>query len=95
MRPGEPEGGPISDPDKIEALTRALLDREPGLNPIHARRAVKYLGTVVSADPDTLAFLDIDPDSFMPLQKGITETVDWFCANEGVTWTSPGPSTEA
>lgn len=94
MRPGEPEGGPVAEPDKIEALTRALLTLEPGLDPIHARRAVKYLGTVVSADPDTLAFLDIDPDSFMPLQQGITKTVDWFSANEGVTWTFPDQSSE-
>ena len=90
MRAGEPEGGPLSAPEGLERVARAVLGAEPGLEPVYVRRAVKQLGTVVSADPDTLTFLDIDPEGFTPLQEGIDATVEWFRANEGLTWQSRG-----
>jgi nucleoside-diphosphate-sugar epimerase len=89
MRPGEPEGGPLSVPTAIDAITLQVTRHEPDLSTIAVRRAVKSLGTVVSADPDTLAFLDIDPDTFKPIRDGLEETVQWFRSNEGVTWRYP------
>jgi hypothetical protein len=53
------------------------------------RRIVKQLGTVVSADTDSLHAIGIDPTTFKPLQQGINETVHWFRDHEGVTWQSP------
>jgi len=45
-------------------------------------------GAIVRADPSTLAPLGIDPAGFVALEDGIGMTVEWFAANEGVTWHS-------
>lgn len=89
MRPGEPEGGPLATPDAINALIETVLTTCPEVNPIHTRRVLKQLGTVVSADTTTLAAIGIDPTTFKPLNEGIEQTVAWFKNNEGVTWRSP------
>ena len=47
-------------------------------------------GASVTCDPSTLTGVGIDPGSLIPLRDGLTETVDWFRVNEGVTWTRPG-----
>jgi nucleoside-diphosphate-sugar epimerase len=89
MRPGEPEGGPLATPQAVDAVVKAVLGAAPELRPIDVRRTVKQLGTVVSADTSTLDVIGVDPNSFTPLDQGITETVQWFKDNEGVTWRSP------
>ena len=43
--------------------------------------------SVVRGDPSTLAPLFGDRPEFIPLPVGIAETVGWFAANRGVTWT--------
>jgi nucleoside-diphosphate-sugar epimerase len=89
MRPGEPHGGPLATPDAVEAATRAVLYSVPGLRPTDVKRAIKQLGTVVAADTSTLDAVGINPETFTPLREGITRTVNWFRAHEGVTWQSP------
>lgn len=89
MRAGEPEGGPLSTPARIRVVEDAVMDAIPALDPIAVNRAVKQMGTVVSADANTLAQLDIDPASFVSLDEGMERTVNWFRENEGVTWRSP------
>ena len=89
MRLGEPEGGPLSSPEKVSNIVDLILAAEPELSPIHVRRVAKLLGTAVYADTDTLPTIGIDPASFMPLDEGITLTVDWFRETEGVTWNRP------
>lgn len=89
MRAGEPHGGAMQDNDMLLRVVDAVMSVNPDFRRIDVRRVVRELGTVVSADPDTLAFLNIDVDSFKPLDVAIEETVDWFRANEGVTWRNP------
>lgn len=43
-------------------------------------------GAVVTADTETLADVGIDRDGFVPLRQGLSETVEWFRRNRGVTW---------
>lgn len=86
MRAGEPEGGPLATPDAVNAVVDAVLKAQPNLRPIDVRRTVKQLGTAVFADTDTLHAIGISADTFIPLDQGIAETVEWFRANENVTW---------
>jgi UDP-glucose 4-epimerase len=46
-------------------------------------------GATVTCDPATLGDVGINPNSLMPLIDGLDLTVQWFRANEGVTWTRP------
>lgn len=89
MRAGEPEGGPISTQADLNRAVEALMTSIPTLNRIHARRVLKRLGTVVSADTDTLRAVNIDPDTFIPLSEGIPATIDHYRSEEGLTWQSP------
>lgn len=89
MRAGEPHGGPVAEQADVEALVDAVLATRPELSPIKVTRVVKQLGTVVSADTTTLAAIGIDPASFVPLDEGLTRTIQWFRENEGVTWRNP------
>ena len=89
MRAGEPEGGPLSSPARIRIVEDAVMEVLPALDGISVNRAIKQMGTVVSADVNTLAPLGIDPASFLPLTEGMERTVRWFRENEGVTWRSP------
>lgn len=89
MRAGEPHGGAMSDNATLLRVVDAVMEANPAFRRVDVRRVVRELGTVVSADPDTLDVLDIDVDSFKPLEVAIGETVDWFRANEGVTWRNP------
>lgn len=86
MRPGEPEGGPLSDPKPIGELIYNILNTNPGLDLISVTRAVKRMGTVVSADINTMRQIGVNPFSFVPLQEGAARTVEWYRQNEGVTW---------
>jgi UDP-glucose 4-epimerase len=86
MRPGEPEGGPLSTPAAVNNLVDVILKNQPELNPIHVRRTVKQLGTAVYADTDTLQVIGVDANFFTPLDRGIAQTVQWYREAEGVTW---------
>lgn len=89
MRAGEPEGGPLSTPSRVTIVEDAVMEALPALDPIAVNRAVKQLGTVVSANVNTLQLIGVTPDAFVPLAAGIERTVNWFRENEGVTWRSP------
>lgn len=89
MRAGEPFGGAMATQDKLLSAVNAVEVANPDLDPIHIRRVIRELGTVVSADVRTLNAIGIDPNSFKPLAEGIRETVEWFRANEGMTWHKP------
>jgi len=88
MRAGEPFGGAMATQEKLLTVAEAVKAANPDLNSIHIRRVIRELGTVVSADINTLEAINIDPTSFKPLSEGIAETVDWFKANDGITWSS-------
>ena len=86
MRSGEPFGGPMNEQETLLRVVDAVMEANPNFRRIDVRRVVRELGTVVSADPETLAAIGIDPASFKSLDDGIRETVEWFKENEGVTW---------
>ena len=86
MRTGEPHGGAIDTPAKLKTVVDAVVDANPDLNPIHVQRVVRELGTVVSADLNTLLAIGIDPHSFRSLEDGIYDTIEWFKENEQITW---------
>lgn len=89
MRAGEPEGGPLSTPDRLRMVIDAVKETLPAIPSITVNRAVRQMGTVVSADVNTLLPLGISASSFLSLPDGIERTVNWFRENEGVTWRSP------
>jgi UDP-glucose 4-epimerase len=89
MRPGEPSGGPVDTEEALDALVRAVLGANPSVRPTDARRVLRQLGTVVSADVTTLASIGLSTQEFVPLSAGIARTVEWFREMEGVTWQSP------
>lgn len=45
--------------------------------------------TAVTADPETLRPVGIDPASLITLQEGMAKTVDWFIENRGTHWNTP------
>lgn len=45
-------------------------------------------GSSVTADPSTLAMIGMSDADLVPLEVGISRTVDWFAEHEGKTWTS-------
>lgn len=86
MRTGEPHGGAISTPDDLKVIVDAVAAANPKLNRIDIQRVTRELGTVVSADPETLKAIGLDIKDFKPLSEGIPETIEWFKENEGITW---------
>jgi UDP-glucose 4-epimerase len=46
-------------------------------------------GAKVTANPETLLQVGIDPDSLIGIDEGVDKTVDYFIVNEGVTWNKP------
>lgn len=89
MRAGEPHGGAIDTHDKLLKIVDSVCDTNRDLRRIDVRRVVRELGTVVSADPETLRAIGIDPISFVTLEEGIARTVEWYRNNEGTTWRIP------
>ena len=89
MRTGEPHGGALSTPAELKAIVDAVAQVNPALNRIDIQRVTRELGTVVSADPDTLKAIGMDINDFRTLAAGIEDTVEWFKANEGITWHKP------
>lgn len=45
--------------------------------------------TAVTADPETLRPVGIDPDSLVTLEEGMAKTVDWFIETRGSHWNIP------
>lgn len=86
MRAGEPEGGPLSTVEAVNAVAAAVIAAQPELRPIDVRRAIKQLGTAVFADTETLTAIGVDAATFIPLDQGIAETVQWFRDEEGLSW---------
>lgn len=43
-------------------------------------------GAAVTADPETLWDVDINPYTLTSLSEGVLMTVEWFAENRGVTW---------
>lgn len=43
-------------------------------------------GAAVTANPETLWDVDINPHTMVSLTEGVRLTVDWFAENRGVTW---------
>lgn len=62
-----------------ESVGLVRLPMRPGETP----------GATVSADTSTLAKVGMDAADFVGLEEGIARTVEWFVANEGVTWRKP------
>jgi UDP-glucose 4-epimerase len=89
MRTGEPHGGALSTPADLKAIVDAVALVNPALDRKDIQRVTRELGTVVSADPDTLKAIGMDINDFKPLSEGIAETVQWFKDNEGITWHNP------
>lgn len=89
MRPGEPEGGPLATPDAVDAVISVVLDHFPDLDPIQVTRTIKRLGTAVYADTTTLDVIGFDAADFVPLDRGISETVEWYRDAEGDFWKRP------
>ena len=86
MRLGEPEGGPLSSHPDILRLAFHIKQQQPDLDWSSVERAVKSLGTVVSADVTTLEQIGVDPAGFYPLDAGIGKTVTYYRETEGITW---------
>lgn len=89
MRTGEPHGGALSTPDELDEIVQAVFGVNPRLRRMDIQRVVRELGTVVSADPNTLSAIGMDSSTFRTLDESIADTVAWFKANEGVTWSNP------
>ncbi|MEE4488991.1 NAD-dependent epimerase/dehydratase family protein [Streptomyces sp. BE230] len=52
-------------------------------------------GDRVTADVSTLAALGLDARGFLPLEKGMRKTVDYFAASEGSAWQAVLPAPTA
>jgi UDP-glucose 4-epimerase len=89
MRLGEPHGGPMATPEMLERVVDAAVASNPALRRLDVQRVIRELGTVVSADQQTMAMIGIDATTFKSLHDGIGLTVEWFRANDGVTWNKP------
>jgi len=89
MRAGEPHGGAIQTNSDLLKIVEAVCEANPLLRRIDVQRTVRELGTVVSADINTLKAIEVDPNSFVPLAEGIKRTVDWYRENENKVWWNP------
>jgi UDP-glucose 4-epimerase len=52
-------------------------------------RPGEQAGATVSADPETLRLVGIDPTALVPLADGMARTVDWFIDNRDQHWKVP------
>lgn len=65
--------------EQVHPVDIVYLPMRPGEKP----------GDTVTADTTTLALVDEHPDRFVPLADGVQRTVEWFAANEDITWSRP------
>jgi UDP-glucose 4-epimerase len=89
MRAGEPHGGAIQTNSDLLKIVEAVCEANPLLRRIDVQRTVRELGTVVSADINTLKAIEVDPNSFVSLAEGIKRTVNWYRENENKVWWNP------
>ena len=89
MRAGEPFGGALTTQEQLAKLVDAVCQTNQQIRRIDAQRSIRELGTVVSADINTLNAIHVDAKTFIPLSEGIRRTVDWYRANEGTAWNKP------
>lgn len=88
------EVGPIGS-TSIRAVAELIIELcvERGYAPVPIEdlpmRPGEQAGAVVTADPQTLPSVGINPESLVSLREGMARTVDWFIANEGVHWSVP------
>jgi UDP-glucose 4-epimerase len=77
--------------DVAELIIDLCVERGYPRVPIHnlQMRPGETPDTPVTADPTTLWSVGIEPESLVPLREGLARTVDWFIANQGVTWDIP------
>lgn len=74
-----------------ETVIELCVERGYAPVPIEAlpMRPGEQPGAVVTADPETLRQIGMDPATLVPLRDGLARTVDWFIENEGVHWSVP------
>ena len=89
MRAGEPHGGAIQTNDDLLKIVNAVCEANSLLRRIDVQRTIRELGTVVSADINTLKAVEIDANCFLPLAEGIKQTVAWYKENENKVWHNP------
>ncbi len=88
------EVGPVES-TTIRAVAELIIELcvERGYAPVPIEdlpmRPGEQPGAVVTADPETLHTVGIDPASLMSLRDGMARTVDWFIENEGIHWSVP------
>jgi UDP-glucose 4-epimerase len=83
------EVGPVFH-HTVNELAEMVNEIAGGVGVTHlSMRPGEQPGAQVMADLTTLRPLGIVYGDFVPLEVGITDTVDWFSANEGVTWRRP------
>lgn len=84
------EVGPAVHADVLDIAERILVLTESTAGIVHLpMRPGEEPGARVTADPETLRMVGIDPASLVGLDAGLARTVEWFRANEGVTWRRP------
>lgn len=89
MRAGEPHGGAIQTNNDLLQIVDAVCKTNPLLRRIDVQRIVRELGTVVSADVNTLKAIEVNPNSFVSLAEGIKRTIGWYRENESKVWWNP------
>jgi UDP-glucose 4-epimerase len=88
------EVGPIES-TSIRSVAELIIELcvERGYAPVPIEdlpmRPGEQAGAVVTADPQTLPTIGINPESLVSLREGMARTVDWFIENEGVHWSVP------
>jgi UDP-glucose 4-epimerase len=88
------EVGPVES-TSIRAVAELIIDLcvERGYSPVPIEdlpmRPGEQAGAVVTADPETLHTVGIDPATLVSLREGMARTVDWFIENQGVHWSIP------
>jgi UDP-glucose 4-epimerase len=88
------EVGPIES-TSIRAVAELIIELcvARGYSPVPIEdlpmRPGEQAGAVVTADPETLPTVGINPESLVSLREGMGRTVDWFIENEGIHWSVP------
>lgn len=89
MRPGEKPYADVPPALVAELYLHAQTVFSDADDLKRVRDALRTLDVNVYADTTTLGQVGLSADDFTPLEEGLVETVNWFKANEGVTWHAP------
>ncbi len=88
------EVGPIES-TSIRAVAELIIELcvAKGYSPVPIEdlpmRPGEQAGAVVTADPETLHTIGMNPEALVSLREGMARTVDWFIQNEGIHWAVP------